>query len=161
MYLYNHRSKSNPWPKWTGVMHADEINYVFGEVLNPSLDYTPEERQFAKRIMRYWTNFAKYGSVFTLSTANISFSSIIESERKKKQMKLPICRICLFIQQSKWSIIRKWMAKTYSERKRIHGTRHKYITYWPWSATAAMRLLEGIFTTTFNINKWVKQWKNA
>lgn len=61
MYLYNHRSKSNPWPKWTGVMHADEINYVFGEVLNPALDYTPEERQFSRRIMRYWSNFAKYG----------------------------------------------------------------------------------------------------
>lgn len=61
MYFYNHRSKSNPWPKWTGVMHADEINYVFGEVLNPNLDYTPEERQFSRRIMRYWSNFAKYG----------------------------------------------------------------------------------------------------
>lgn len=62
MYLYNHRSKSNPWPKWTGVMHADEINYVFGEVLNPKLDYTDEEREFSRRIMRYWTNFARYGS---------------------------------------------------------------------------------------------------
>lgn len=61
MYLYSHRSRSQPWPKWTGVMHADEINYVFGEALNPALDYTPEERQFSKRIMRYWSNFARYG----------------------------------------------------------------------------------------------------
>lgn len=68
MYLYNHRSRSNPWPKWTGVMHADEINYVFGEVLNPSLEYTPEERQFSKRIMRYWANFARFGWVFSPST---------------------------------------------------------------------------------------------
>lgn len=63
MYLYSHRSKSNPWPKWTGVMHADEINYVFGEALNPKLQYTDEERDFSRRIMRYWTNFARYGSV--------------------------------------------------------------------------------------------------
>lgn len=63
MYLYNHRSKNNPWPKWTGVMHADEINYVFGEALNPKLNYTPEERSFSRRIIRFWTNFARYGSV--------------------------------------------------------------------------------------------------
>lgn len=73
MYYYNHRSKSNPWPKWTGVMHADEINYVFGEALNPALDYTPEERQFSKRIMRYWANFARYGFVYA-----IEFNSIYQ-----------------------------------------------------------------------------------
>lgn len=61
MYLYSHRSKSSPWPKWSGVLHADEINYVFGQALNPALDYTPEERQFSKRIMRYWANFARFG----------------------------------------------------------------------------------------------------
>lgn len=45
-------------------MHADEINYVFGEALNPMLEYTQEERQFSRRIMRYWSNFARYGFVF-------------------------------------------------------------------------------------------------
>lgn len=63
MYLYNHRSKSSPWPKWTGVLHGDEINYIFGEALNPNKDYTAEEREFGRRMMRYWTNFARYGSV--------------------------------------------------------------------------------------------------
>lgn len=61
MYLYSHRSRSNPWPRWTGVMHGDEINYIFGEALNPNLDYTEEEKVFSRRMMRYWTNFAKYG----------------------------------------------------------------------------------------------------
>lgn len=42
-------------------MHADEINYVFGEVLNPALEYTQEERNFSRTIMRFWTNFARYG----------------------------------------------------------------------------------------------------
>lgn len=64
MYLYTHRSKSSPWPKWTGVLHGDEINYIFGEAINPNKDYTPEEREFSRRMMRYWTNFARYGSVF-------------------------------------------------------------------------------------------------
>ncbi|XP_037925135.1 acetylcholinesterase-like [Hermetia illucens] len=62
MYLYTHRSRSNPWPHWTGVMHGDEINYVFGEPLNPTLGYTEEEKDFSRRIMRYWSNFAKYGN---------------------------------------------------------------------------------------------------
>lgn len=63
MYLYTHRTRSNPWPRWTGTMHGDEISYVFGEALNPALDYTDEEKVFSRRMMRYWTNFAKYGYV--------------------------------------------------------------------------------------------------
>ncbi|CRK91881.1 CLUMA_CG005501, isoform A [Clunio marinus] len=62
MYLYTHRSKSNPWPRWTGVMHGDEINYVFGEPLNPRLEYLEGEKQFSRRIMRYWANFARNGN---------------------------------------------------------------------------------------------------
>ncbi|XP_055377991.1 acetylcholinesterase-like isoform X2 [Condylostylus longicornis] len=61
MYLYTHRSRSNPWPRWTGVMHGDEINYVFGEPLNSKYSYTEEEKTFSRRIMRYWSNFAKHG----------------------------------------------------------------------------------------------------
>ncbi|CAH1728832.1 unnamed protein product [Chironomus riparius] len=62
MYYYTHRSKSNPWPRWTGVMHGDEISYVFGEPLNPKLDFLDEEKQFSRRIMRYWANFARTGN---------------------------------------------------------------------------------------------------
>uniref|UniRef100_U5EXG0 Carboxylic ester hydrolase n=1 Tax=Corethrella appendiculata TaxID=1370023 RepID=U5EXG0_9DIPT len=62
MYLYTHRSKGNPWPRWTGVMHGDEINYVFGEPLNPKLSYLEEEKDFSRKIMKYWTNFAKTGN---------------------------------------------------------------------------------------------------
>ncbi|XP_062565163.1 acetylcholinesterase isoform X1 [Armigeres subalbatus] len=62
MYLYTHRSKGNPWPRWTGVMHGDEINYVFGEPLNSALGYIEEEKGFSRKIMRYWSNFAKTGN---------------------------------------------------------------------------------------------------
>lgn len=61
MYLYTHRSKGNPWPRWTGVMHGDEINYVFGEPLNSALGYQDDEKDFSRKIMRYWSNFAKTG----------------------------------------------------------------------------------------------------
>lgn len=56
-----HRSMNNPWPRWTGVMHADEISYVFGEPLDPTKGYTPEEVNLSKKMMRYWANFAKTG----------------------------------------------------------------------------------------------------
>lgn len=61
MYYYKHRSQNNPWPRWTGVMHADEINYVFGEPLDSNKGYTKEEIHLSKRMMRYWANFAKTG----------------------------------------------------------------------------------------------------
>ncbi|XP_071571350.1 acetylcholinesterase [Temnothorax nylanderi] len=61
MYYYKHRSRNNPWPRWTGVMHADEISYIFGEPLDSSKGYTHEEVQLSKRMMRYWANFAKTG----------------------------------------------------------------------------------------------------
>lgn len=48
-------------PAWTGVMHADEINFVFGEPLDPIKKYTREEIELTRLMMRYWANFAKTG----------------------------------------------------------------------------------------------------
>nr|AAP87381.1 acetylcholinesterase-2 [Nephotettix cincticeps]BAI63653.1 ace-paralogous acetylcholinesterase [Nephotettix cincticeps]BAI63654.1 ace-paralogous acetylcholinesterase [Nephotettix cincticeps]BAI63655.1 ace-paralogous acetylcholinesterase [Nephotettix cincticeps]BAI63656.1 ace-paralogous acetylcholinesterase [Nephotettix cincticeps] len=62
MYYFKYRSIGNPWPSWTGVMHADEINYIFGEPLNPILNYHPQEVELSRRMMRYWANFAKTGN---------------------------------------------------------------------------------------------------
>uniref|UniRef100_A0A1B6MCT5 Carboxylic ester hydrolase n=1 Tax=Graphocephala atropunctata TaxID=36148 RepID=A0A1B6MCT5_9HEMI len=62
MYYFKYRSLGNPWPSWTGVMHADEINYIFGEPLNPALNYQPQEIELSRRMMRYWANFAKTGN---------------------------------------------------------------------------------------------------
>ncbi|XP_076332894.1 acetylcholinesterase-like [Tachypleus tridentatus] len=61
MYYFTHRSSVNPWPEWMGVMHGDEIPFVFGEPLNPTNGYNEQEKVLAKRIMRYWANFAKTG----------------------------------------------------------------------------------------------------
>ncbi|ODN05788.1 Acetylcholinesterase [Orchesella cincta] len=72
MYYYTHRSTQHPWPSWTGVMHADEINFVFGEPLDPSKGYTPQEVELSRLMMRYWANFAKTGnpSLYTNGTWN-------------------------------------------------------------------------------------------
>ncbi|KAK6962801.1 acetylcholinesterase [Biomphalaria glabrata] len=61
-YWFNHRWSANPWPAWMGVLHADEIWFVFGHPFNSSLSFTEEERQLSKDMMRYWGNFAKTGN---------------------------------------------------------------------------------------------------
>jgi acetylcholinesterase len=60
-YYFTYRSSMNPWPKYLGVMHADEINYVFGEPLRPRSGYKNSERQLSRKMMQYWVNFAKTG----------------------------------------------------------------------------------------------------
>lgn len=60
-YLYTHRNSKHYWPDWLGVMHADEITFVFGEPLNNTLNFTHAEKVFTRRIIKYWSNFAKYG----------------------------------------------------------------------------------------------------
>lgn len=62
-YYFNHRSSYSPWPKWMGVLHGDEINFIFGEPLEPKYGYSPQEVELSRRMMNYWANFAKTGSV--------------------------------------------------------------------------------------------------
>lgn len=63
MYYFTERVKTNPWPIWMGVMHAYEIEYVFGLPLKKPQEYTPREVTFSSNIMRFWVNFAKTGCV--------------------------------------------------------------------------------------------------
>lgn len=60
-YHFAQRSSISPWPKWMGVLHGDEINYIFGEPLDPKYGYPPHEVELSRRMMRYWSNFAKTG----------------------------------------------------------------------------------------------------
>ena len=62
-YIFEHRASTLSWPLWMGVPHGYEIEFIFGLPLEPSLNYTAEERIFAQRLMRYWANFARTGSV--------------------------------------------------------------------------------------------------
>uniref|UniRef100_A0A0B7BAT8 Carboxylic ester hydrolase n=1 Tax=Arion vulgaris TaxID=1028688 RepID=A0A0B7BAT8_9EUPU len=60
-YWFSQRWTANPWPEWMGVLHADEIWYTFGHPFNSSHSFTEEERQLSRKMMTYWTNFAKTG----------------------------------------------------------------------------------------------------
>jgi len=44
-----------------GVLHFDEVPFVFGAPLRYSELYTPEEVELSKRIIQTWTTFAKQG----------------------------------------------------------------------------------------------------
>ncbi len=61
MYYFTERASTNPWPTWSGVLHADEISFIFGEPLNRSKLYDQAEIALSKRMMAYWANFAKTG----------------------------------------------------------------------------------------------------
>lgn len=61
MYYFKQHSSISPWPKYMGVLHGDEINFVFGEPLNVLFNYTDKEVELSRRMMKYWANFAKYG----------------------------------------------------------------------------------------------------
>ncbi|KAJ9601116.1 hypothetical protein L9F63_000695, partial [Diploptera punctata] len=44
-----------------GVMHGDEIEYVFGHPLNMSIDYNENERDLSLRMMEIYARFALTG----------------------------------------------------------------------------------------------------
>lgn len=61
-YYYNfQRTSTSLWGEWMGVMHGDEMEYVFGHPLNMSLQYHNRERDLAAHIMQSFTRFALTG----------------------------------------------------------------------------------------------------
>lgn len=53
---------ANPWPKWTGVMHGYEIEYVFGvPIYNETAGYTKREQVLSEKVIQYWSSFATTG----------------------------------------------------------------------------------------------------
>ncbi|CAF1198442.1 unnamed protein product [Adineta ricciae] len=63
-YYFTLRSSVNPWHQWMGVLHGDEIMFIFGEPLNTTDDlfYGYEEILLSLKMMNYWANFAKYSN---------------------------------------------------------------------------------------------------
>jgi carboxylesterase type B len=59
-YYFTQRATTHLWPDWFGVLHADEIQFVFGEPLYPQANFTEEEKVFTRKLLKYWSNFARY-----------------------------------------------------------------------------------------------------
>lgn len=60
-YVFDHSSSISPWDKWMGVLHFDEVPFVFGHPVRYPHVYSRSEISFSKLIMNYWVNFAKTG----------------------------------------------------------------------------------------------------
>lgn len=60
VYEFNHRTSASPWPSWMGVMHGFEIDHVFGAPIRDG-NYTKQEMELSRKMIDYWTNFAKTG----------------------------------------------------------------------------------------------------
>ncbi|XP_071798342.1 acetylcholinesterase-like [Asterias amurensis] len=61
-YRFTDRASNNPWPLWMGVLHGDEIAYIFGIPLDPDSGYNKAEAELSRKMMRYWANFARTGN---------------------------------------------------------------------------------------------------
>ncbi|XP_002730483.1 cholinesterase-like [Saccoglossus kowalevskii] len=61
-YYFTQVSSNSPWRDWLGSLHGDEIAYVFGIPLDISTGFSTQEIQLSRKIMKYWTNFAKTGN---------------------------------------------------------------------------------------------------
>lgn len=61
MYLFNHRPKTSKLGEWLGVVHYEEVPYLFGYPLrNPELN-SKQDIIFSERMMKIWSHFAKTG----------------------------------------------------------------------------------------------------
>ncbi|KAI1299615.1 Acetylcholinesterase-1 [Halotydeus destructor] len=60
-YHFNHRPKNSPWSSWVGATHYDEVQFVFGRPLVDASNYTKEEVNLSKRLMKTWASFARTG----------------------------------------------------------------------------------------------------
>jgi acetylcholinesterase len=59
------RTSTSLWGEWMGVMHGDEIEYVFGHPLNMSLQFNSRERELSLKIMQAFARFAATGKPVT------------------------------------------------------------------------------------------------
>nr|WGO51547.1 acetylcholinesterase [Lygus pratensis] len=60
-YYFMQRPTTSLWGEWMGVIHSDEIGYVFGHPLNMSVAYNARERDLSFRMMGAFANFANTG----------------------------------------------------------------------------------------------------
>lgn len=63
MFFSMQRTSTSLWGEWMGVLHADEIEYIFGQPLNKSLQYRDRERELSRRMVHAVSEFARTGLV--------------------------------------------------------------------------------------------------
>nr|ACL27227.1 acetylcholinesterase 2 [Orchesella villosa] len=59
-YHFTERFSNNPWAKWMGVMHGDDIPLFFGDAVTET-SYSDGEKQMTQKFMSMVANFARMG----------------------------------------------------------------------------------------------------
>lgn len=62
-YRFSKRNQKNPWPKWMGVIHGYEIEYIFGMPWIDKENFENDDRELSRLMMSYWVNFARTGKL--------------------------------------------------------------------------------------------------
>ncbi|GFR31068.1 acetylcholinesterase, partial [Trichonephila clavata] len=60
-YLFDHRPRNSPWEEWMGVVHFEEVQYVFGVPIQIPSRYRKIDRSITRRMIQHWSNFVKNG----------------------------------------------------------------------------------------------------
>ena len=68
-------------PAWVDTDHGDDLFFIFGspymEDMAVNYKYTKEEMKLSQIMMKYWTNFAKYGWVLVFYLLPIIWSILM------------------------------------------------------------------------------------
>lgn len=131
LYLFDHRASNLAWPEWMGVIHGYEIEFVFGLPLEKRLNYTDEEKNLSRRMMRYWANFARSGN------PNHNQDGSIDNRRRWPM----------------FTLAEQKHVGLNLEQLRIHrGLRTQMCAFWN-------RFLPRLLNITDNIDEAERQWK--
>jgi len=58
-YVFSYKDPKNA--PWAHVPHIHELFYLFGSTFNQYSQYTDEERDLTRKLVKMWSNFAKFG----------------------------------------------------------------------------------------------------
>ncbi|KAJ6639158.1 Acetylcholinesterase, partial [Pseudolycoriella hygida] len=106
------RTSTSLWGEWMGVLHADEIEYIFGQPINKSLQYRERERELSRRMVHAvsefartgnpapdgetWPEYSKENPVYYIFNAEGEGSKEDEKQKVEKLGKGPMATACAF-----------------------------------------------------------------
>ncbi len=79
-YYFTQRNTLFLWPSWAGVLHTDDLNFVFGAPIPSISGNSASERVLSRKMIKYWSNFARFqnpngnGTALSINTGTMNQS---------------------------------------------------------------------------------------
>ncbi|NP_001306897.1 acetylcholinesterase-like precursor [Saccoglossus kowalevskii] len=134
LYYFTQRASNSLFHPWMGVLHGDEIAYVFGLPLHEQGNYSTGDIAVSRHVMRSWANFAK--------TGNPNKSSLDEVVEEKWQKYTPSEKHNFVISA----------ATLPDGEPNSRGSRLDYCAFW-------REYIPNLVTTTADIKEEEQKWK--